>query len=311
MFVFCVCASILAIALGVGARHTEVERSYARNAYHYARGYLAGSGRSNHHPSEVLRYAAANYQAEHGDWPKGERDLREFIHRWAVLHPGPSFRDTDRPGAIPRMTDAECKLCVQELRRGYEDEDGKFRLYISLDHAAEFPNRCPTIAECRARYADHDEWGMWRRLLSHDPNLYRFQPRLVHNMHPKVMAERVAASRFYREQGLAYRTRIFYIDTHTIIFHPKSGWVIGYRKDGAGHYIEDSDIRCYDNITHKSDTVRVNFYSMINYYGGVCGFFLCQGTTGLPYKYKASVSNPHSDIPLGLGLACCTAQAHQ
>lgn len=291
MFFFMLATAALPLFIWFTARHTPQERHQAKMAYAEARGRLIGRG-VRYTDSDLLSEACHVYEERHG-WSSSKKALREFMVRWQKEHPGIDLEDTHRSGPPRHMTDAECEQCIGELRAGYTNKKGKFRLFRSLDEAAKC---CPIVAICRARYSPRDESGMWKRLTAYDKDLIRIKCRCVSVMRPAVKEQRVAASLFFLEKGLEYAKNEFFIDEKTMLLHPKGGHAIGYKKDGLGFVIETESIDYYDKISHKRDLIKVKFYSMVNYWGGVCGFYVSQASTFQEKKYKARTPNPHSQI---------------
>lgn len=289
MFFFVLVTAALPLYIWCTARHTAKERYGAKMAYAEARGRLIGRG-VRYTDSDLLSEACHVYEEQHG-WSSSKKALREFMVRWQKEHPGWDVEDAHRPGPPPHMTDAECEQCIRELRAGYVTRRGRFRLFKSLDEAARY---WPTVAMCRARYSHTDESGMWKRLIAYDKDLIRIKTRVVNEMQPKVLEQRVSSSLFFLGKGMQYAKNEFFIDEKTILMHPRAGHAIGYKKDGLGFVIETDPIDYYDKISHKRDMIKVKFYSMVNYYGGVCGFYVSQATTFQEKKYKACTSNPHS-----------------
>lgn len=274
-------------------RHTEEERDWARQAYYEALGSLKARGLGTH-PSQVAALAVQLYSEKH-DHSMSAKALREFILWWAVENTRPDFRDAPRKGRETFMSDEECRQCIDELRRGYI-VDGKRFLYHSLEHAAGQPERCRTVAMCRQRYSQKHTTGMWARLVKYDPKLKHIRPVRKAPLSAATMANRVSSCQFYldlMEDSLQtlidYLKRVFFIDAKTVIFVPKSGTVIGYMDDRDGYIVEVPAMKAKSLITHKDEVVTVKFYGMANWHAGVCGFKVCQGTTGLDLKYKASI----------------------
>lgn len=276
---------VAAMALGMvlRARRSPAERLWAHDCYNQAVGEL----RARHRPyyeTDVVSRAADLYIEQHG-WNCGRKALLRFIHRNAVLDPARPLRDKPRPGVGPRMTDEECEQCIKELRAGYP-VGGHKELFRSLDHAASMPELCPTVAACRKRYCKESEDGMWARLVRYDPGLRRYKQTPKHRLTPEEKRNRVRDSTWLLAKGKKYLRRIFFIDAKTIYVVAGGGYVIGHVADRGGTIREVDQVYYYNCVTHSKDLIRVEFYAMANYYGGVCGFWATQGSTGAKLKYK-------------------------
>ena len=273
----------VAMALVLSGRHPPVERMWAHDCYMMAEGALRDRGRPYYERDVVCR-AADIYIDMHG-WKGSRKVLLEFIRRYAVVDPDRPLRDKPRPGLEPRMTDEECEQCINELRAGYP-VGGHRELFRSLNHAASMPDLCPTVAACRKRYSKEYEDGMWARLRKYDPGLRKYKQTPKHRLTPDEKQQRVACSKWLLAQGLAYLKRIFFIDAKTIYVSVQGGYVIGHKADRSAMYREVDAVYYYNCITHTKDLIRIEFYAMANYYGGVCGFRATQGTTGAKLKFK-------------------------
>jgi hypothetical protein len=154
---------------------------------------------------------------------------------------------------------------------------------------------CPTVAMCRERYHSDRDDGMWQRLLRYDSNLVHIKPVTKPVLSEAVKAQRVYTCDAYLralEQDPYLLHRYFYIDQKTFLIAPKLGWVIGYKTDREDWVASIDNVTHFNAITHKDEIVEVHTYTMVNWHGGVCGFRICQGTTGTPQTYRASVIYP-------------------
>lgn len=286
LIIAAVLSSSLVGAAKISSRRSAAERANATRAYNIAFGELRGSGLPTDDASILSR--SVDVYIELYGWNRGARALREFINRWALKH---EFGDVhDIPHGRPcEMTPEEIKGCIEELRGGYKI-GGKKHLFSSLDHAAE-SGICPTVKLCRARYSPHNSSGMWERLHKSDPKLIHLKPTAKKPMSPAIKAERVKCCKFYLDKfdnDFEYFKRIFYIDQKTIKMHPEAGWCIAYRDDRDDWVVELDDVRGRSVITGKSEVIKVEFYAMVNWHGGLVAFQVCQGTTGQPLKFKVS-----------------------
>ena len=313
MWVFAFLAiSMLAAALWPMVSRTaygprsEEEKYNARRAYAWAEGTLMNSGK-DYTVNDVLRLATHMY-FENFDTDMKPPNLNQFIKTWAVIHPEPDFRCHNRWGPPERMSDEECAKCIEELRAGYVMDNQRFG-WTSLDHAAQHPDLCPTVAECRRRYSERREDGMWLRLEKYDSNLIHIKPSKCSPLTDEVKAERVSSCKDYLdklEENPDFLKRIFFIDQKTYFMQPKLGWVIGYKTDEEDWVVGMKDITNYNAITHRQDIVEVQTYTMVNWYGGVCGFHICQGTTGARKIYRVCELPSHGTP----GVGCLAVHMH-
>lgn len=270
--------------VGGGTRRTADDRCAARRAYDRALGRVEQGG-GTVKETEVLREACDIFR-ETREWGKGKKALSKFIARWAHRD-GSSFGDLARAHTPARMTDEECQACVEELRVGYTLGNKTF-LYLSLTHAAKKGDLCPHMAECRRRYAANSDLGMWRRLRAYDPNLYHGIPKSLPPMKPATLQQRVDACSFLLGQDPEYFRRVFWIDEKSIIMTPAPRSAIGHSLYPHDFYMACKPITVYNKHLKRNEQVKVSFYAMVNYHAGVCGFRLCQATTGQEKKYKVS-----------------------
>jgi hypothetical protein len=206
-------------------------------------------------------------------------DVKKFIKRWKQRLG--DYRDKPKGHPKIRMTDEECRICIEELRHGYEVSGDRLP-FASLDHASQMPHLCPMVAGCRMRYRSHR--GMWQRLRRYDPDLKCYKTvtkKLI--LTDKLRKERFHDASFYLAQDDEYLRRIFFIDAKTLFMAPKHGWCIGYKGDPFGL------VQCSQAIYYKQDVVKVKFWAMANYYAGVCGCWIAAGTTGKEMKYKVNI----------------------
>jgi hypothetical protein len=206
-----------------------------------------------------------------------------LIKRWALQNPDPGYADMPRGRPEPYMSDAECRKCIAELRKGYWESDRHWH-FATLRHAANNKQECPTIAECIKRYSPNTEDGMWRRLRRYDPNLIHITTPVKHVLTPAQMEARLGVARFYSRQNLSYFHRIFQVDAKSMRFCPTTGYAIGYVGD-TNHSVQMEPATYYNHEAHKLEIVTAKFYAMANFHAGVCGFHVCQGTTGFKPKY--------------------------
>jgi hypothetical protein len=207
--------AIAAMAHPGYGRHTDYERWCACKAYWVAKGELKACGQ-HENERKVLKLAAANFIADcGGDWTT--RAARDFIKRWGTRPEPPHFSDHWRGHAHGLMSDEECKTCIEELRKGYE-ANGKHWFYSSLHHAAEHPEYCPTVSECRGRYSEDHDYSMFRRLQQYDPDLIHIKPNTKQPLTQKILQQRCKDSTFYLEQDAEYFERIFYIDQKVFFY---------------------------------------------------------------------------------------------
>lgn len=285
------------------ARRTREEKWAAVKAYHVARGELRAKGQPFTVQQAVCR-AASIYQ-EDFKWDCSRRALTNFIYRWSVEHDmpdGPFLADTPHPRGKPpqRMSDAECEQCIAELLEGYT-RNGRRYPFRNLTHAARWGN-CETVTECRARYDDGPagDRQMWRRLRIFDRGLYKLQCPEERLLDAQLKAERVASSAWYLLQPIEFYKRLFFIDCHTIYVNTKAGWSIGHRTLGNPFYFEceealegeeeEEEDKDEDGevIAHEDHVKKVIFYAMVNWHVGPCGFWVCQGSTGIEDRFKVS-----------------------
>jgi len=285
MISFIACLSVLSAVWWLTGRHTADERMNCKLAWEWACGNLDGADRTVSH-EEILELAVEHYMKKYPEVFPNKRACRAGIRRWVEKHSSPSdFRDTPGPGQPSFVTDDECQQCIDELKAGYYDDHGHFWLYQSLTEAANL-GRCPKVAECLERYSHADQSSLWRRLRQYDPQLVHFKPRRSHQYDPRLLKERHDAARTLNGWDFLKRWRVFFIDEKLVLFIPKIGTYIGYMGDDGEIFIEVDDPKWYNKISHTSELVKVQFYSMVNWYAGVCGFELCQSTTGMTKKYK-------------------------
>lgn len=286
MLPFIIAAVVSSSLVGVmakGGRRAEEERANATRAYYTAYGELRALKLPTD-DSAILSRAVEVYIELYG-WDKGTRALREFIHRWVQTHKFGDVHEISH-GQPRKITPEECEQCITELRGGYFIGKGK-HLFSSLDHAAE-SGICPTVKLCLARYSAS---GMWRRLQDFDNQLIHLKPIAKKPIPLHIKAERVDCCKLYLDKydnDFDYFKRIFFIDQKTLLMHPQSGWCIAYRDDKEDWVVELDDVRGHSVITNKSEVFKVEFYAMVNWYGGMVDWQLCQGTTGNPRHFKVS-----------------------
>jgi len=284
---------LVAATVKLRSRHRDDARWTAVQAFYMAKGRLTANNR-NPTDNEILNLAVELYKKER-TWHCGERALKEFIVRM-LDRPLPPIPDKRRARLGPNMTDRECAMCIRELRNGFLVY-GKKHLYSSLDHAAQMRDLCPTVAKCRLRYSPDDSYGMWRRLREYDPDLLHIKPTSRATLSPKTLAERARLSAWYLQQIAEdedFLKRIFFIDQKTITVHPETGTVIGYKRDRDGLVAYNDNPVVFNPITGKKEVLHIEFYAMVNWHSGLCGFIVCQGTTGEPRVYR--VGNPLSQV---------------
>lgn len=292
------CAALLALVavLVTAAKATqntkhrsEEERDVARQVYFRARNHFL---ERNPDENDVLHQAVLLWKEDYG-WDSSDAALRQFIARWAHdTRPAPL---TDRSRDIRRspMSDAECEKCIEEIRRGHWEGEQLFGFH-TLDAAANHTGpdgkpTCPTVHECRQRYHSSSSHGMFDRLKDFDSDLTHFLERPADPLTPKLKNRRVRESRTLLSQGLERRKRTFYIDAKTLLVRPEAHQVIGYKEDMEkfGHPSE-SGAEWRGIVGQKKTVIKIQFYCMVNWYGGVCGLWICQGSTGVAPVYMVS-----------------------
>lgn len=258
---------------------------------------------------ETMRLAAELYLQER-TWSRGEKALQLFCCRWGS-EKTETVRDAPRAHVPDKMTDAECEACINELRAGWTTTWGEHRWFITLDHAAAMRNgsgwQCPTLHAMRQRYSDTHPEGMWARLRRYDPQLKEFSLHPREALSDVLKQERINACRFYLRQPLSFFKRIFFFDAKTIYVCAATQKVIGYSQDVDGRTYCATPIYYYNGITHTKELIKVQFYSMVNWYGGMCGFWICQGSTRVAPVYKVITSGEgckHTGVLLAIHAIC-------
>lgn len=306
----CVVACALMVRRA-GGGHTDAERLLAHDCYHEALGALESKG--GRFDDDTLFSRATDIFLRKTKLYYSRQSARQFVVRWA--HHAFTSHDKPRSGRPPRMTDDECALCIAEVRKGYVDDSGRRRGFTDLSHASQFRVLCPTVALCRPRYAADPE-GMFQRLKRFDSNLVRIKPTKKRMFTPHQKEERLAYCRLHLGQPPEYFHRFFFIDAKTLLLEPASDWIISYRDNTDLCYFFSPDIKAYNRMAHSNDTIKIEFYAMVNWWGGVCGYVVCQGTTGVEPRYKVC---PYFSLLKILGgghashaaTAACSARAHE
>ncbi len=276
-------ALIAALAtVAANTRHTLREREQAKIAYTVGRCKCNGRRPSR---NEVLNHAVPWYRSHMPYYPGSNEALRQFILRWG-RDVRPVLTDLHRSVQRSLMSDAECKQCIEEIRAGYYKGDVLFG-FSSLDHAANHRRTdgrfsCPMVHDCRKRYQGRNSHGMMDRLRAFDPKLTHFKATPSDPLTPELMARRVCEARILLSQGLERRKRTFYLDAKTLLVCPTSHQVIGYKEDMEKYgHPPVGGARWKGVVTEQKGLIKIQFYCMVNWHGGVCGFWVCQGSTGV------------------------------
>lgn len=160
------------LVLTVFKRRQNAERVAAHDAYMEAMGQVEGSGQLVT-DYNVLTRAVGIHKLRH-KWGRGVCVLKDFIKQYIVINPLAPFKDWARNLSGPRIPPHDLEECVEEIKRGYE-ATCVWKPFPSLDHAASFTERCPTIHKYRGLYIEKREDGMWNLLCRHDPGLLRYK----------------------------------------------------------------------------------------------------------------------------------------
>lgn len=286
-------AALLALVAAVAtsalrARNEEYKRQWARAAYMHAKSELPPGKVSK---NKLLRLAVAFYRKSFRRYPSSDEALRQFIWRWG-RDKRAHLVDLPRWAQRSMMTDAECEQCIQEIRAGYSMGDVKFG-FVTLDDAAtrkhpDLTYICPTVHKCRRRY--NTSHGMMDRLKAFDPKFTHITVRHVDPLTPKLKARRVRECRTLLSQGLERRKRTFYIDAKTLLVSPKSHQVIGYKEDMEKYgMLPVGGAKWRGVVTKQRALIKIQIYCMVNWHGGVCGMWVCQGSTGVADVYEVGV----------------------
>lgn len=203
-----------------------------------------------------------------------------FIRQWyTAMAAGGDVTDAHRSGRNERMSDIECDFVIRRIRMMDKDEQGKKRPYTSIGHACQ---KDPVIAEIRDEHGYSDE-GFLKRLQKRCPALVHRKVTVKPMLTDKQRAARVAACKFYLKQPFYYFKRIFWIDCKTLYCRPKAGYALIHEDDIEFLTAKDKRMNC-----KIADSPVLKFYAMVNWFGGVVAVWFCQGTTGVPLRYKVS-----------------------
>jgi hypothetical protein len=128
---------------------------------------------------------------------------------------------------------------------------------------------------------------MTERLKAYDPKFTHFLVRPIDPLTPKLKARRVREARTLLSQGLARRKRTFYIDAKTLLVTPTTHQVIGYKEDMEKYGLEPiGGAKWRGVVTGQRALTKIQFYCMVNWHVGVCGFWVCQGSSGVAPVYQ-------------------------
>lgn len=295
-------ATVLAMSLAAvsvmavrRARRTLQERNDAQRAWDRAYGYCDAQPHSV--PSSVYFAEAQRFfLLMQPDFPRGH--VRRFLLTWAKRK---SLRDLPRAHRGYRLSDTDALACIEEIHEGYI-QNGKRKAYYNLDDAV--AKRAPHITAAMALYANRQ--SLLRRLRIVTP-LKFYTQHITEELSPELRQQRVECCQFYIGKGRKglgeYLKRVFFIDEKTAVFHAGSHKCLMMPEDRA--------IFC-NNEEAKQWTKhpRVKFCTMVNYFGGVCGFEVCaEGTTNLESGILTWDKVSLTSAAPWAGRTCCFAQS--
>jgi len=285
MFAWLLGSLLVGVAVAVAGyqRHTAARRAAAHDAYIKATGWLEGMGRP-YSESDAVCKAADIYKEKYG-WARGREALKAFIRRYATIDFDRPFKDKPRRHAPSRIPDEDCEKCIRELRAGYTIGSNTY-LFEDLDQAAML---CPTVSKYRALFSDCHQEGMWQCLCRYDPGLKHYKQTVKPILSDSIKQHRVQCclsnlNELKRDPD--FLKRVFWIDGSTFMMVPVAGTVIGHKDDKWGSLVAADPVYYYNCITHHRDIVKVVVYVMVNWYVGVCGYWMVQGTTGKDLMYR-------------------------
>lgn len=275
-YAYTTCMSVLVWAVGLmSSRLSSEKRSWAIEAIGCARKEL-GSKRIRVTDKALIAEAARQLNIIHPG--HGISNPRRFIGTW---WPRLAKGDTHEAPRGPRspITDDQCKVCVDEIRKGMPRSDGHFEPFVTIGQARLY---CTTLNHLMNKYRYSDA-GILRRLRAAVPELRHCRARVKPHLSDKLKQERVDACTFLLKQPLDYFKRIFWLDCKTMYCIPKAGYVLIHEADMHKLVMEDRRM----NLKF-ADAIRIQLYALCNWYEGIVASWLTQGTTGQPLRFSVS-----------------------
>jgi hypothetical protein len=282
---------LLVMMLGVGAgyaRRTTEERAWATEAVGAAKAeFMMQHPKGT--PNEGALYTSAVKWLGKLHPNHGITKPLQFIRRWYGRAVGEGdLHDAAGRGRRPKLDENNpahkriLEQCLQELDNGYIDEEGHPQLFAGMQHAVD-GNKCLKDILNDFNYTPQ---GLQDRLMDYDPNLKLRTQVLKPEFDDKRKAERVQVCQqlldIFERDPMYYR-RIFFLDCHQVYCKPKGGHVLCRRADDPR--LTKEDWRMNKKL---QDTIKLQFYVMLNWYGGICAIWFTQGTTGVVNHYRVS-----------------------
>lgn len=271
-----------------GPRRPTEERAWATEAFGAARAeYILQHPRGT--PNEGALYTSAAKWLEILHPRNGIAKAVQFIRRWhgRVTTKG-NLHDAPGRGRRPKLDDRTPEhrrildRCLQELDNGYTDEQNVNRLFAGMQHAVDVN---PFLKDVLNNF-EYTPEGLQQRLMDYDPNL-RLRTCVVKPEFSEARkAERVRICQKHLQlwdRDAMYFRRIFFTDCHTVYCKPKGGHVLCRRADDPRLTHEDWRMN-----KKMQDTIKLQFYVLLNWYNGIVGIWFTQGTTGVVDRYRVS-----------------------
>jgi hypothetical protein len=222
--------------------------------------------------------------------PRPETNLKRWCEGWADR----DSYDNKKGGGRPRkITDsAELTRCCTALKRGRRI-GGVWRHYTSIKEAAAYEKVIRTTAKKYGVSLKH----LLRALHRHDPKLAMGKEKLRRYLDKAHRAERRRIARAMLRKPLSYFMRVFWLDAKHLYIVPPVGCVWCDAAELGSLFVEDP--------TARSKPWCLNYYAVVNWFGGAVDLVWVSGTTGQKCTFK--VSQP--DGTLVVHLSCTSTRA--
>lgn len=191
------------------------------------------------------------------------------------------FADAPRSGRKPKLSEADGLRVIAELRKGFF-VDGKLRPFPDVQTAQEHN---PEIARILGKAGYKKPCDALDRLQAIDKELKHLKVHVIPQMSAQLLRERVLTCYWLASQSLDYFKRVWWMDCKTLHCHPKAGYALAHKEDTDLRFVEDPRMKSNDDV--------IKFYAVANWHYGIAMWWFCQGTTGLPLRFKVSNKFTH------------------
>jgi ribosomal protein L13E len=208
--------------------------------------------------------------------PRPEKNLKRWNQEWADRTSYERKKGGGRPFKI--TSTAELAQCCTALKRGRRI-GGVYRHYTSIKEAAAHEKVIRTTAKKYEVTLQH----LLRAMHRHDPSLARGKEKLRRYLDNEHRAKRRSIARTLLRMPLSYLKRVFFLDAKHLYIVPPVGYVWCDAAELGSLFVEDPAAR--------TKPWCLNYYAMVNWFGGAVDLIWVSGTTNQKCTFKVSQPN--------------------